>query len=338
MDIRTHGKDFERACNEAKDKQGVRFGVAVIATGAYEFQPEEYCFGKDARIITALGLDKKFMQSDPSLKNINSAVFIQCVGSRDKQRPYCSRVCCTHTMESAIHLKQIKPEIKVYVFYRDIRTYGEHEYLYKKAREKDIIFIRYTIDNKPEVIIKDGGLFIKATDPIIGLDIEIEADMLTLATAIVPYKDEKLARFFKIPVNDDGFFMEKHAKLGPSDFATDGVFLCGLAHYPKPVDEAIIQGRAAASRATTLLAQQIINTSGNVSYVNTAMCTGCGVCAAICPFSAASIIKEGPFAGKSEINPVLCKGCGLCASSCRSGTIYLKGFETEQLMAMINEI
>ena len=189
--------------------------------------------------------------------------------------------------------------------------------------------------NKPEVIIKDGGLSIKATDPVIGLDIEIEADMLTLATAIVPYKDEKLARFFKIPVNDDGFFMEKHAKLGPSDFATDGVFLCGLAHYPKPVEEAITHGQAAASRATTLLAQQTINTSGNISCVNTVMCSGCGVSVVLCPFSAASIMKEGPFAGKSEINLVLCKGCGLCVASCRSGAIHLKGFETQQIMAMI---
>lgn len=290
--------NFSSALSSRGEEQKIDYGVAVIATGACEFQPEEHCFGKDPRIITALGLDKKFMRNDPSLKNINSAVFIQCVGSRDKRRPYCSRVCCTHTMERAIHLKQINPEINVYVFYRDIRTYGEHEYLYKKAREKDVIFIRYTIDNKPEVIIKDGGLSIKATDPVIGLDIEIEADMLTLATAIVPYKDEKLARFFKIPVNDDGFFMEKHAKLGPSDFATDGVFLCGLAHYPKPVEEAITHGQAAASRATTLLAQQTINTSGNISCVNTAMCSGCGVCVVLCPFSAASIMKEGPFAGK----------------------------------------
>ena len=199
------------------------------------------------------------------LKKLNTAVFIQCVGSREPQRPYCSRVCCTHSVDSALELKRLNPDMNVFVLYRDLRTYGEREYLYKEAREKGVIFIRYTLDQKPRVTFKDGKLLVSAIDHVIGRPVEIEADLLTLATAIIPNRDEQLANFFKVPLNDDGFFVERHAKLGPSEFATDGVFLCGLAHYPKPIDESIAQGQAAASRAVTLLARKTIHTSGTIA-------------------------------------------------------------------------
>jgi heterodisulfide reductase subunit A len=177
-------------------------------------------------------------------------------------------------------------------------------------------------------------------DHVLGRPMEIETDLLTLATAIVPPKNDALARFFKIPINDDGFFVEKHAKLGPSEFATDGVFLCGLAHYPKPIDEAIAQGKAAASRATTLLARRTINTSGQVAKTDPAFCSACGVCVSICPYSAPSFIdaEARMHAGKAQINPVLCKGCGLCVAACRSGAIHLKGFDNDQIFAQIFEL
>ena len=152
---------------------------------------------------------------------------------------------------------------------------------------------------------------------------------------MIPNKDEKLAQFFKVPLNDDGFFVERHAKLGPSEFATDGVFLCGLAHYPKPIDESIAQGKAAASRAITLLSRQTIFTSGTVAATTPANCSSCGVCISICPYSAPSFMEDGPFAGKAQINSVLCKGCGLCVASCRSGAIRLKGFDNDQIFAQI---
>ena len=163
----------------------------------------------------------------------------------------------------------------------------------------------------------------------------LTADMLVLASAVVPNRDEQLAQFFKVPLNDDGFFVERHAKLGPSEFATDGVFLCGLAHYPKPIDESIAQGQAAASRAVTLLARKTIYTSGTVAKTDPMVCSSCGVCVSICPYSAPSFTEAGPFAGKAEINPVLCKGCGLCVASCRSGAIHLKGFDNDQIFAQI---
>jgi len=226
----------------------------------------------------------------------------------------------------------------IYVLYRDIRTYGEREYLYQQAREAGVIFIRYDLENKPEVVLKDGQVTVKVTDPILNLPIELQTDLLTLATAIVPNKDERLANFFKVPLNEDGFFVERHAKLGPSEFATDGVFLCGLAHYPKPIDEAIAHGQAAASRAVTLIARKQIHTSGNIARVNPVKCSACGVCVSICPYSAPSFEKEGRNQGKATVNPVLCKGCGLCMASCRSGAIHLNGFDFNQLYAQITSV
>ncbi|MGD8520254.1 MAG: FAD-dependent oxidoreductase [Desulfobacterales bacterium] len=316
-------------------EQELEHGIAIMATGASALQPDEYSYGKDPRILTALELDRKFIENDASFKDHDTAVFIQCVGSREPERMYCSRVCCSHSVDNALHLKKLNPDMNVFIIYRDLRTYGERELLYKEAREAGVIFIRYTLENKPEVIIKDGKLLVQAVDHIIGRTVEIETDLLTLATAVIPNRDDKLANFFKVPLNDDGFFVERHAKLGPSEFATDGVFLCGLAHYPKPIDESIAQGQAAASRAVTLLARQTIFTSGTIAETNPLDCSQCGVCVSICPYSAPLFAEEGPFAGKAQINPVLCKGCGLCVASCRSGAIHLKGFDNDQIFMQI---
>ncbi|PID40479.1 MAG: hypothetical protein CR984_02985 [Proteobacteria bacterium] len=243
-------------------------------------------------------------------------------------------------MESALAIKERNPEGNVYILYRDIRTYGEREALYQKAREAGIIFVRYDLENKPLVIQEGDHLAVRVTDHVLGRPMQISTDLVTLASAIVPYADEQLSQFFKIPLNDDGFFVEKHAKLGPSEFATDGVFLCGLAHYPKSIDEAISQGKAAAARAVTLLAQENIFTSGEVAAVDPQMCSSCGVCVSICPYSAPGFIAADArmFAGKATINAALCKGCGLCVASCRSGAIHLNGFDNNQIFAMLDAI
>ena len=330
--------NFKSDLVSSKDTTTIEHGVAVIATGALPLKPTEYAYGEDNRIITSLELDRKFISNDPSLQDLNSAVFIQCVGSREPDRPYCSRVCCTHSMDNALELKKRNPEMNIYILYRDIRTYGEREYLYQKAREQGIIFIRYEVDNKPLVQVKDGELVVTVKDHVLDMDVEITADLLTLATAIVPNKDEQLANFFKVPLNEDGFFVERHAKLGPAEFATDGVLLCGMAHYPKPIDEAIAHGQAAASRAVTLIAREQIHTSGNVAYVNPAICSSCGVCVSVCPYSAPHFEEEGRFQGKAAVNSLLCKGCGLCQASCRSGAIHLNGFDFNQLYSQITAV
>ena len=318
-----------------RDAWILEHGIAILATGASALKPTEYDYGKDPRILTSLELDRKFMKKDPALKTLNSAVFIQCVGSREPGRLYCSRVCCTHSIDNALELKKLNPDMNVFVLYRDIRTYGKRELLYKKAREAGIIFIRYSLDNKPEVSLKDDKLLVRVADHILGRPLELASDLLILASAIIPNRDEKLATFFKVPLNDDGFFVERHAKLGPSEFATDGVFLCGMAHYAKPIDESIAQGQAAASRAVTFLSRKNIFMSGTVAMTNSVNCSSCGICVSICPYKAPSFKENVPFDGRAEINPVLCKGCGLCVASCRSGAIHLKGFDNDQIFAQI---
>jgi heterodisulfide reductase subunit A len=330
--------NFKSTLRSNGREEVVDHGIAVIATGAREFKPEEYLYGQDPRVMTSLELDHKLRNPGSGLKKAKTAVFIQCVGSREPERPYCSRVCCTHSIESALQLKELNPGMNVYVLYRDIRTYGEREYAYRKARLGGVLFIQYSRDQKPTVSAEADGLRIELMDQNLGQTVALKADILTLASAIIPYKDEKLAQLFKVPMNEDGFFVEAHAKLGPSEFATEGVFLCGMAHYPKPIDESVAQAQAAASRGVTLLAKERLKVSGTVAYTNPSVCSSCGVCVEICPYSAPTFVRQGPFAGKAEINPVLCKGCGLCVASCRSGALNLKGFEEGQIMAMIDEM
>jgi len=327
--------NFKSKLSNNGSQDELEHGVAIMATGAAPYEPQEYRYGEDPRIVTSLELDRRLIDGDASLAGLDTAVFIQCVGSREPERMYCSRVCCTHSVDNALQLKAQNPDMNIFVLYRDMRTYGEREALYKEAREKGVIFIRYDLDRKPRVRLEGGKLLVNVIDHVIGSPVEIETDLLSLATAVIPNRDEELANFFKVPLNEDGFFIERHAKLGPSEFSTDGVFLCGLAHYPKPIDESIAQGQAAASRAITLLAQEKIYTSGTVAETDQRACSQCGVCVSVCPYAAPSFTEEGPFAGCAEINPVLCKGCGLCVASCRSGAIHLKGFDNDQIFAQI---
>ncbi|NVM27113.1 MAG: CoB--CoM heterodisulfide reductase iron-sulfur subunit A family protein, partial [Desulfobacterales bacterium] len=313
----------------------LQHGVTIIATGAQELKVDDYLYGQDRRVLSALELDRLFMEKDRRLGDVGTCVFIQCVGSRIPERPYCSRVCCTHSVVSALLLKDINPAMNVFILYRDMRTYGLRENLYREAGEKGAVFIQYDHERGVKVERVNEGLRMSFTDYALKREIQIEPELLVLASAIVPTDGASLARLFKVPLNEDGFFVEAHVKLRPVDFATDGVFFCGLAHSPKSIDESITQAQAAASRAVTLLAQKVIRTSGTVAMVNQLYCSSCAVCVAICPYGAPAINDE---TGKAEINPVLCKGCGLCVASCRSGAIHLNGFDEGQVMAMIGSI
>ena len=327
--------NFDTTVEHENEQEHIAHGVAVVATGAREHKPDEYLYGQDPRVKTGLELDRMLIADPEPLKTMKRAVFIQCVGSRQEERPYCSRVCCTHSIKSALELKKINPGMDVFILYRDIRTYGQREAIYSQARAAGVIFVRYSLTDKPEVVAQDDGLLVKVKDPVLGRPLDIETDLLTLAGAIVPEDNEALAGFYKLPLTEDGFFAEQHVKLGPSQFAIDGMFLCGMAHYPKSIDESIAQGKAAASRAITLLAREKIFSSGEVAKVNPAFCSSCGTCVAICPYSAPFLVEEGPTAGKAQINASLCKGCGLCAASCRSGAIALNGTNMKQVYAMI---
>jgi heterodisulfide reductase subunit A-like polyferredoxin len=311
----------------------VHHGVAILATGGQAIQPDEYLYGQHPRVFSWHELEDALEAGQ--IKEPNSGVFIQCVGSREPERPYCSRICCTFSVHKAVELKERNPKMDVYILYRDIRTYGEREDIYKEARAKGVIFIHYDLENKPVVRKTDeGNLQITAVDQVLQRPITLEPDFITLASAIETRGAEALAQLFKVPLNEDKFFVEAHAKLRPVEFATDGVFLCGLTHYPKPLEESISQAQAATSRAITLLAQKTLQISGQVATVNSMKCSACGVCVAICPFGAPGFNDRG----LSEINQALCKGCGLCVASCRSGAIDLKGYEDKQIFAMIEEL
>ena len=327
--------NFKTTIEKDGKKEVLEHGVTIIASGAAELKPDQYLYGKNPRVLTGLELDQKFIEKDSSLLKKKSAVFIQCVGSRIPERPYCSKVCCTHSIKNALKLKEINPEIDVFILYRDLRSYGLREDLYREARSRGIHILRYDFGKELTVSADGEELYVRFTDSSIRRQMEIRPDLIVLATAIVPPKDNPLARFYKATLNNDGFFMEAHVKLRPVDCTTDGIFICGLAHGPKPVDESIAQAQAAATRAVTLLAKKSIRVSGTVAETLPAVCSSCGVCVSICPYSAPSFTEKGPFAGKAEINPVLCKGCGLCVASCRSGAIHLKGFDNDQIFAQI---
>ena len=327
--------NFETTMEIDGKEKILEHGVTIIASGAEEFKSDQYLYGKDPRVLSSLELDKKFIENDLVLKEKKSTVFIQCVGSRIEERPYCSKVCCTHSIISAMKLKELNPEMDVFILYRDMRSYGLREDLYREARSKGIHFIRYDFNKELNVNINNGDLRVRFTDSTIRREMEIDSDLLVLASAIIPKKENPLARLFKVTQNDDGFFMEAHVKLRPVDCATEGVFICGLAHAPKPVDESIAQAQAAATRGITLLAKKKIQMSGTAAKTNPMLCSSCSTCINICPYSAPSFTEEGPFAGKAEINPVLCKGCGLCVASCRSGAIQLKGFDNDQIFEQI---
>ncbi len=326
------GGDFKTTIQNNGESKVLEHGVTIIASGASALKPNQYLYGKDPRVVTGLEFQQRLIDNDPSLGQINTAVFIQCVGSRIPQRPYCSKVCCTQSIKSSLKLKEINPKMNIFVLYRDMRPYGLREDLYRKARSAGINFVRYDFDKELTVTAEQEDLQVDFIDCVLRRKMEIRPDLLILASAIVPEKKNPLAQFYKLPQNDDGFFVEAHVKLRPVDFATDGVFVCGLAHAPKTIDESITQAQAAAARAVTLLSARSISLSGTVAYVNPNFCSSCGVCVSICPYSAAMFNEKS---GKAEIEPTLCKGCGLCAASCRSGAINLNGFDNDQIFAQI---
>jgi len=323
--------NFKTTVQADSETAVLEHGITIIACGATEFKPENYLYGQDDRVLTGLELQRKLKQAS-SIEACRTAVFVQCVGSRIEERPYCSKVCCTRSIKSALELKALNPDRDIFILYRDLRSYGLREDLYREAREKGIKFIRYNNESGILVSKAENGLRVEFTDRVLRRPMEITSDMLVLASAMVPEKNNALAPLFKISQKADGFFAEAHVKLRPNDFATDGVFVCGLAHAPKPLDESIAQAQAAASRAVTVLSALQIAVSGTVAQVDPGFCSQCGVCVSVCPYSAPKFNEK---TGNAEIQATLCKGCGLCTASCRSGAIHLKGFETSQIMAMI---
>jgi len=317
--------------------EAIKHGVTIIATGGKELKINEYLYGRDPRVLTSLELENEIVKGNPQVASCDNLVMIQCVGSRNGERPYCSRVCCSQSIKNALKLKELNPKMNIYILHRDVRTYGLKEEYYQQARQKGVMFIRYDLDNKPEVrtVREDNRYLLEVhlRDPVLGEELIIDTDILALAVPIVPSPEgRELAQLYKVPLNEDGFFVEAHVKLRPVDFATEGVFMCGLAHSPKSIDESIAQAKAAASRATTVLVKDTILAEGIVSSVNEALCSGCGVCEVLCPYSAITVDREKRVA---EVNEALCKGCGTCAAACPSGAVQQRGFKQGQILSMI---
>jgi len=332
--------NFETTIVQNGKDSVLKHGAVVMAVGAAEHRPEEYLYGQDPRVMTHLDLDAALAAGDNTVKDAQNAVFIQCVGSREPQRPYCSKVCCTHSVKSALKLKKAKPDMQVYVLYRDIRTYGQRESLYKDARAAGVIFMRYALEEKPRVSKGDLALAVRVSDHILQRQVEIDADLVVLASAIVPPADiQRLAQMYKLSVNEDGFFMEAHAKLRPVEFATDGVFMAGLAHCPKPVEESIAQAKAAASRAAVVLSKAAIMVEGVVSHINETFCRGCGDCTRVCPYNAVVLEtrqgQDGTTTTVANVRAALCKGCGACAVACPTGAAAIFHFDDEEVLTMV---
>jgi heterodisulfide reductase subunit A len=318
----------------------IKHGAAVIATGAEEYKPTEYLYGKDDRVLTQLELGERIAKGEERLINSNSLVMIQCVGCRQEDRDYCARVCCSHAIKNALKLKEVNPRMDVTILFRDMRTYGFSEDYYREASNKDVKFIRYEPHAKPQVeaVEEEGRPVLRVTLPdyILGQKLAIDADTLVLAAAVIaPAGNREISRLFKVSLGPDDFFKEAHVKLRPVEFGTEGVYLCGLAHYPKHIPEAINQAYGAASRALTLLSHDIVTVSGSVCEVEEKKCMGCGACIEACTYGAIEFRKtrEG---NKAVVNPVLCKGDGLCNAKCPTGAVFLKHFTDEDLLSEID--
>jgi homotetrameric NADPH-dependent glutamate synthase len=307
----------------------IEHGITIVATGGEESKPTEYLYGENERVLTQKEFEKRIALDESSLKSLNEFVMIQCVGSRDDQRPYCSRICCSVAIKNALKIKEINPDARVYILYRDIRTYGLLEEYYTKARERGVIFIRYDLDRKPEVTAEGESLSVVVYDPVLKLRVRLDPDLLILSSAIVPQENEELSTLLKINRTRDNFYLEAHMKLRPVDSATEGIFFCGMAHLPKLIEETVSQSAAAAARAITILSKEKLQAEGVVATVIPELCAACLTCVRTCPFGVPFINEEGV----AEINPALCQGCGCCASECPGKAIELQNYRDTQIIA-----
>lgn len=322
--------DFRTEFRSDGEVHNISYGAVILATGADEYKPEEYLYGKNENVMTQLELEDRLSKGEFTA---NSVVMIQCVGSREEARPYCSRVCCSQAVKNAIQIRELKPETNVFILYRDLRTYAFNEEAYYKAREKGVRFIRYEEDKKPEVS-GEGNLSVTFYDPLLRADLTIETEAVVLSAGTVSTAGNKaIAEMFRVPLNQDNFFLEAHLKLRPVDFPADGLYVCGIGHAPKNVSETIAQASAAAARASTILSKPRIQAEATVSYVDPEICRGCGQCVSICAYNALDL---DPIRRIAVVTETVCQGCGACAATCPSKAIRHKNWNPKQFFEMID--
>ncbi len=329
--------NYESTLLVKKKEISVKHGVIIVATGGTESKPGEYLYGTDPRVVTQLELEEKIESG--LLQTVHTIVMIQCVGSREPEHLYCSRVCCNTAVKNAIRIKELNPETEVYILYRDIRTYGFTEERYQEARDKGVLFIRYDLDGKP-VVTGNTRLQVTVHDPLVDQLVQLHPDLLVLSSRIeADSGNEILAQLLKIPMNEDRFFLEAHVKLRPVEFATEGIYVAGMAHSPKTLDETIAQAEAAAAKAVTIISKNTYRAEPTIAALNEDLCDGCGICVPVCEYNALEIIdrpggKEGEIIVR--LNEAMCKGCGACVAACPCGAMEQKGFKNEQMLAMID--
>ena len=322
--------NFESTIASTAGEEHVKHGVVIVATGGVEYRPTEYLYGSSPSVMTQLELEEKLHKGYAP----KSVVMIQCVGSRDGEHPNCSRVCCTGAVSNALRVKEANPTAEVFVLYKDMRTYGFREDYYRNAAEKGVLFIRYDDEHKPQVT-NEGGIKVRVLDPVLGETVVLEPEALVLSAGIHPTPtNRELAGMLKVPLGKDGFFLEAHMKLRPLDFATEGVYLCGLAHGPKAIDECISQASGAAARALTVLSHDTIEAEGAVAVVDEDACSGCRTCEAVCEFKAIEMVEKGDKV-RSHVLGEVCKGCGVCAATCPSGAISVGHFRDAEIMSQV---
>ncbi len=308
----------------------IEHGVIIVATGSREERTAIHGLGDHPDVVTGMDLEGMLKRDDPKLAEAKAAGFILCAGSLDESHPYCSRTCCQQSIKNAIALKERDPSRQVFVWFKEIRTFGLMEEYYTKARELGVIFTRYDAGAPPQVST-DGSVRVSYRDPYLRRSIELPLDLLVLATpAVAAEGSTTLGTMLKVPIQSDGFFLEAHVKLRPVDFASEGIFLCGSAHYPKSIDETIGQAFAAAGRAAAILAKPVIKAGGVVAEVDVEKCAACLTCVRICPYDVPIIDAETK---KATIEAAACQGCGVCTSECPVKAITLHHYTDAQIFA-----
>jgi heterodisulfide reductase subunit A len=322
---------YRSTLSSNSDAQTIEHGALLVATGGQPALPTDYLYGQDPRVLTQRQLEQQI--ADNTLATARSLVMIQCVESREPDRPYCSRICCTQAVKNALQLKQLRPDLNLYVLYRDIRTYGFREAAYQAARDAGVVFLRYDLPHKPQVQAQAQELLISLSEPLTGLPLTLHADLLVLSTGIDPEEVAGLARTLDLPLDDQGFFREEHPKMKPLDLGKPGLFVAGLAHSPRSLGETIAQAQGAAMRVAAFLAPERLSDRASAVWVNDRLCSFCGLCVEACPFQARIMNDETRLA---DVDYALCQGCGVCAVVCPNKATLQKGFEHGQLMAAID--
>ncbi|MFC1908209.1 CoB--CoM heterodisulfide reductase iron-sulfur subunit A family protein, partial [Chloroflexota bacterium] len=328
--------NFDISVYEEGNEVKFKVGTIIVAIGAQVLKPDQYGYGKFLNVLTQLDLEQRLKEG---LGKVKSVVFINCVGSRMPERPYCSKFCCMTAIKNAVQVKESNPQARIYVLHRDLMTYGvEFEEYYQKAREKGIRFLRYNLDKPPKVIGTKKAEAVKVYDELMGVEVELPVDLVVLTTPLIPNNDnETLSKMLKVSLGDRGFFLEAHVKLRPVEFAMDGIYVCGSCRWPVDSRDSISQGYATASKAAIPMRQGSVKVEAITAFVDKNICQGCEKCALVCPFDA---IETQEFKGRkvADVNTTVCKGCGLCSATCPNGAMQQKGFTDLQLLSMVDAL